>query len=287
MLPVTCISQLSYHTNIETFPLGNDKHIILYDDHRCLLNILFEAHKLGLFPKTPNLLYFDRHEDACGTPTSKGKLLAKFNVKQIIDISARDFWSFVEFDLSEIDDDWLLTGMELGLINDAVLIGQKENSNISRMDNIYEDTDKGKHQIFSIRHLNDSLGCRGCLGDNVIKESYYENVRNILEYNQPPYGRHDKFSEELTRPIVLDFDLDCFTTECEEKRYAWPENIFKSMFYDNHTVNDFMQRMIERASFITICREPDCCGGIGESNKILSYLDKYLFYGYLGTTPLQ
>ena len=286
MLPITCISQLSYHTNIETYFLGDDKYIILYDDHRCLLNIIFEAHKLGLFSKTPNLLYFDRHEDACGSPVNKGQLLERFNVKRILDITDKDFWSFVEFDLSGIDDDWLLTGMEIGLINDAVLVGQKENCNIANINNLYEASDGSKHQIYSIDHLNRSLGCRGCLGDNVIKDKHYENIRNILEYNQPPTGRYDKFSEDLTRPIILDFDLDCFTTDCEDARFAWPEMVFRKIFYDNYNVRDFICRMTERASFITICREPGCCGGIGESNKILSYLDKYLFNGSIGTNPI-
>lgn len=49
--------------------------------------------------------------------------MEKFNVKHVLDITGRNFWSFVECDLSGLDDDWLLTGMELGLINDAALNG--------------------------------------------------------------------------------------------------------------------------------------------------------------------
>lgn len=50
-----------------------------------------------------------------------------------------------------------------------------------------------------------------------------------------------------------------------------------------HTV---MNRLITEATLITICREPSCCGGIGESNKILSYLDKYFFNEGLQTQPI-
>lgn len=46
--------ELSYRTNINTYTF-RDKHIILYDDHRTLLNILFEAKKLGEFTETPIL----------------------------------------------------------------------------------------------------------------------------------------------------------------------------------------------------------------------------------------
>lgn len=286
MQEITSIYGLSNHTNIEVYSF-HDKYIILYDDHRSILNVLFETKKLGLFSTTPNIFFFDRHDDACNPQIKAKDLLEKWGVEKIEDVSSRDFWSFVEFDLSGLDDDWLLAGMELGLINHAVVIGQYENSNMSDLNNLFESSDGKVHELFDISHLDYSLGSRGCLGDNVIKEPYFENVRNIFEYNQPPYGRYDKFSKEVTNPIVLDFDLDCFTTECENNVYAWPEAIFREKYYDNETVQYFMYRLIERSTFITICREPKCCGGLGESNKILGYLDKYFFDGWLKMAPIK
>lgn len=286
MQEITSIYGLSNHTNIEVYSF-HDKYIILYDDHRSILNVLFETKKLGLFSTTPNIIFFDKHDDACNPQINAKDLFEKWGIERIEDVSSRDFWSFVEFDLSGLDDDWLLAGMELGLINHAVVIGQTENSNMRDLNNLFESSDGEVHELFDIYHLNYSLGSRGCLGDNVIKEPYYENVRNIFEYNQPPYGRYDKFSKEVTNPIVLDFDLDCFTTECENNVYAWPEAIFREKYYDNETVQYFMYRLIERSTFITICREPKCCGGLGESNKILGYLDKYFFDGWLRMTPIK
>ena len=91
----------------------------------------------------------------------------------------------------------------------------------------------------------------------------------------------------MTNPIVLDFDLDCFTTECENNVYAWPEAIFREKYYDNEEVRHFMHKLINRSTIITICREPTCCGGLGESNKILGYLDCYFFDGCLDTIPIR
>lgn len=286
MQPITSIFGLSYHTNIEVFSF-EDKYIILYDDHRSILNVLFEAKKLNKFGTTPNIFFFDRHDDACNPNLNANELLQRWGVNEIEKVSSRDFWSFVEFDLSGLDDDWLLAGMELGLINHAVVIGQNENHNICNMNNMFESSDGIHHELFDISHIDWSIESRGCLGDNVIKEDYYENVRNIFEYNQPPYGRYDKFSKEVTIPFVLDFDLDCFTTECEDKRYAWPEDIFKKKYINNEEVLYFMHRLIKRSTIITICREPVCCGGIGESNKILGYLDRYFFNGCLGTASIK
>ena len=286
MQPITSIFGLSNHTNIEVFSF-EDKYIILYDDHRSILNVLFEAKKLNKFGTTPNIIFFDRHDDACNPNLNANELLQRWGVNEIEKVSSRDFWSFVEFDLSGLDDDWLLAGMELGLINHAVVIGQNENHNICNMNNMFESSDGIHHELFDISHIDWSIESRGCLGDNVIKEDYYENVRNIFEYNQPPYGCYDKFSKEVTIPFVLDFDLDCFTTECEDKRYAWPEDIFKKKYINNEEVLYFMHRLIKRSTIITICREPVCCGGIGESNKILGYLDRYFFNGCLGTASIK
>lgn len=286
MQEITSIYGLSNHTNIEVYSF-HDKYIILYDDHRSILNVLFETKKLGLFSTTPNLIFFDKHDDAYNPKINAKDLLEKWGVERIEDVSSRDFWSFVEFELSGLDDDWLLAGMELGLINHAVVIGQTENSNMRDMNNMYESSDRKRHDLFDIFHLDYSIGNRGCLGDSMIKEPYYKDVRNIFEYNQPLNVNYDKFSNEVTSPFVLDFDLDCFTTECENNVYAWPEVIFWEKYCKNQIVFQFMRHLIERSSFITICREPTCCGGLGESNKILEYLDHYFFDSSLDTTPIK
>lgn len=284
MQKITSINGLAYHTNIEVYPFY-DKYIILYDDHRSILNVLFETIKIGLFKTTPNLIFFDYHDDACNPNINRKSLFEKWGVSTIEDVESRDFWSFVEFDLGHMDDDWLLAGMEFGLINNAVVIGQKENTNIEDLNNCFESSDKRPHKLFSIPHLDWSIGDRGCLGDSLIKQPYYEEVRNIFEYNQK--GCYNIFSKEINNPFVLDFDLDCFTTECEDNTFAWPETIFKEKYYDNNNVQCFMHQLIKRSSFITICREPTCCGGIGESNKILEYWDKYFFNGNLNTIPIK
>ncbi len=287
MDPITLIYQLSFHTNIETYGF-DDKYIVLYDDHRSILNVLFEAKKLGLFSTTPNLIFFDRHDDACNPNICSNDFYKKCGVNKIEDVSNRDFWNFVEFDLSNLDDDWLLAGMELDLINHAVVIGQHENSNMKSMDYIYKSTDGKVHELFDISHLNWSIGDRGCLGDNIIKDPSYKKIRNIFEYNQDQQNStYQKFSNKVTKPFVLDFDLDCFTTECEDRMFAWPETIFREKYYDNIDVRFFMEQLIKRSSIITICREPKCCGGIGESNKILWYLDNYFFDGCLNTNSIQ
>ena len=279
---------IARRSNIECFYYktinGTDKTIFLYEDHRTLLNVLFEASKLINETRVPNLIFFDRHDDAC--PTKRlSELLNNMGKISLSDVTSKEFWSFVEFDLSYLDDDWLLTGMELGLINNAIVIGQELNANISRLHNKYQTEDLIQHNLYSIPHLNSSLNNRGCLGDTCITDTSFTEIRNIFQYNNKPENR-DRFDSNDIYPFVLDFDLDCFTSECRDTTMAWAEKVFKEEYYDNFKTSNFMQQLISRCQFITICKESKCCGGLGESNKILSYLDKYIFDGSLGTEPI-
>ncbi len=118
-------------------------------------------------------------------------------------------------------------------------------------------------------HLNWEIGNRGLLGDdfNLDDDSIYWNLFN---YNA---------KEPITHPYILDFDPDCFATECVDGEHimAWPGTIFYEKYVGNYKVKGLMDALINNTSLITICREPECCGGIGEAHKILSYLDDYFF----------
>ena len=103
--------ELSWRTNINTYTFRG-KHIILYDDHRTLLNILFEAKKLGEFAETPNLIYFDLHDDAC-TLLPKSQLLERMGVK---DLSEAGYFGLLvpPFSVQMVP----LTFLSLGLLKD-------------------------------------------------------------------------------------------------------------------------------------------------------------------------
>jgi hypothetical protein len=117
----------------------------VYDDHRTLLNVIFEAKRLDILRDTPNLVYFDHHDDACKLG-KRSDLLDKIGVDNMNNATNKQFWSFVEFDLGTMDDDWLLTGMELDLIKDAILIGAEDDSNMRRLHGNYISEDGTSHK---------------------------------------------------------------------------------------------------------------------------------------------
>lgn len=276
--------ELSFRSNYNTYNYQNKK-IILYDDHRCILNVLFFAKTKGLLIEAPNIIYYDKHDD-CIKP--RKEQLKKIKTFTKSNPSFENFMKFVEFKIRHSDDDWLTTGMEMGLINHAINIGGSVIHNIESLaNNVYTDHKNNKHEIYSISHLDFELGERGCIGDLYEKEPYYKRVREIMQFNL----KNDfKFSAESIYPLILDFDLDCFTGEIAGRTIAWPEEIFQEKMvnnerYDRASPFYVLNQLIERCEVITICREPNSCGGIGESNKILNYLDKYLFHNYIRTSP--
>ncbi len=276
---ITSLTGLSMFTGIEHYSYG-DKDILVFDDHRTSLGVIYEASKLGMFgEQIPNLVTFDYHEDCCDAG-KQSELLKKIGVENLMDATSRQFWSFVEFDLSKVDDDWIAAAQELNLVKDVTIIGNEANHNVDNNEVIVDESGN-QHRRFSIPHLSFSLGNRGCLGDSMLKEPYYQAIRDTFQI------KNGRFDNAPVYPYVLDIDLDCFTGEIREKTMRWPEQVFFNEFMGNHKTRRFLTALIERASFVTISREPRCCGGMGESNKILQYIDRHWFEGALNTTPIM
>lgn len=251
--------------------------MIVYDDHRTLFSILFELRKNNLIGGRPNLIYFDYHDDciATDTPTIEERLGHLGNIP-FDQMESPMVWSYGEFTLSTNDDDWLTAAMDLDLVGDAVVVGVERDQNIVSLNARYEHAEI-RHHLYKLEHLHTATGNRGQLEDMIHADEEHQYLRRLFAYKTDPENC----------PFVLDFDLDCFSTECCGKTMAWPEDIFCERYVKNERVKHLMDSLINRASLITICREPDYCGGLGESHKILTYLDRYYFGGQLNTQPIK
>ena len=233
--------ELAHRANINVYTIeidGIQKYVVLYEDHRTILNVLYFARMKGILSSVPNLIYFDYHDDACEIYGGK---LEEMKALPISEENFKIFWQFIEFSLGAMDDDWVWAGMYLDLIKNRGCF-----------------TDR-----FS-QHADEDRLIRGIFGNNWADEKI----------------------EEYDVPFVLDFDLDCFTGEIDGKVIAWPEIIFRKHYEEHFESKQLLRKLIKQSAFITICREANCCGGIGESNKILSYLDHYLFDNQLHTIPI-
>lgn len=270
--------ELAHRANINVYSIeidGVQKYVILYEDHRTILNVLYFARMKGILSVAPNIIYFDYHDDACEI---FGDKLEKIKSLSISEENFQTFWQFVEFSLGTMDDDWVWAGMYLDLIKNAVRVGGNQDDNIQRINEVFNPTGKYLHPIY---YLDEELDYKGCFVDRFSHNPGRNNhIRSIFNAN---FAEEDNTEKDI--PFILDFDLDCFTGEIDNKTIAWPEMIFRRHYEDDFKVKQFLRKLVRNSAFITICRESGCCGGIGEANKILTYLDHYLFDDQLRTMP--
>lgn len=263
--------------NVMTRQTENGQMIVLYDDHRWLLNVLFYLHKLG---EHYDLIYFDAHDDAAECE-KKSALLEKIGVADLKEATEKQFGAFVDFDQREDDGGWLTTAMELNLIGDVVNIGNRHSDNLMQMNGLYTNEDGIVHHVFELsENLEHELGCRGQLGDTCREEE----CRKLRDFFGIEHFYRRQCDMRVVRPYVLDFDLDFFTMSFnDEATHGWTTKILNKHFPNNSMPDWMLRDLIRDAMVITICREPDYCGSLGDSNRILEMLDQYYFDGCIGT----
>ena len=282
---ILALGRLCERVNVMTrYPFEGQKLVILYDDHRWLLNVFFKILKDSLLPAPPKLVFFDSHDDA-GEARSKAELLASLGVSNVLDATEREFSSFVDYDIRTDDGNWLSVACELNLVSDVVNIGDKYSGNIDLMNGRYTSQDGVSHQLFRLsENLDYELGCRGSLGDRA-KEREYHAIREFFDVQySSDHARLGNIS-----PFILDFDLDFFTLNTNEGTMAWPLKVWDKHYDSFSSETRFVRDLIHKAMVITICREPDYCGnpdGIAGANYNLQNIDRYFFNGNLGTTLL-
>lgn len=257
----------------------NGKSIIIYDDHRWLLNVLFFLRKNDMLTK-PNIVFFDAHDDSaqCGR---RKQLLEKIGVTTLDDATYKQFLSFVDYDTRIDDGGWVTTACELDLVGDVVCIGNRNNNNIDSLQNgIYKSEDGMQHCLSELSEdLEYEIGSRGALGDST-KAYECKAIREFFNSGETYYEGVGKM-----KPFILDFDLDFFTLEIKNgSNIAWSPKTFESRFPAYGEIAQFMWHLLHDSELITICREPDCCGTLGNSNRILELLDMYWFEGAIGTS---
>lgn len=268
------------HTTVEIE--GSSKAVLVYEDHRYFLNILDHAMRCGVVDRASGitLVMLDRHDDA-KPHVGLDRLIRAFRASWP---RQQRFWSFVEWRLSALDDDWVRVGMDLGMIKNFVVIGANENDNVHRMSGgtrsgHYVDPFGGKHLIASVGHIWNGLGHQGWLVDKS-NSSELQPIWDVLGWN----GTH--FDQNPDVPVVLDICLDCFSYSGPPDRdsRAWRcSDFFEPFERDIHgrSAASFVTHLATQSPFIGIARESPYCGGYGDSDTILRYIDLLFFRGQL------
>lgn len=267
---------LNHRANFQVLS-GVDVPVVLYEDHRSILVALWHARRKEIFEEPRTLITFDLHDD-CKSPRPEARERALSFRDGAGD--ERDFFSFVEWDLSVLDDDWVTIAMDLNLVKDVVNIGAEHHSNLEGLQTEIADQAGTKHNVWRIPHLWDAMRGHGDLVDRA-RSGELKGLWDALYWQPTSLGVHHDGR------FILDFDLDCFSMQGpHERRLAWPSDIMVNLFrskeaHDKPSAEDVLRQIMEQSDFVTIARESPYCGGVAESDQILATLDEVLFGGRL------
>ncbi len=176
-----------------------------HDDHRFVLPIAHYAQQMGSLPKPCTVVMLDQHSDALHPRNAE-------TLQRMVDFRASgfEFEQFVEFvrdELAQLDDDWLVSGMEIGLFGDAVVFGVDDIAGRGLTE--FEDHLGQEHRIWVNGGFpGDCLGFQGNLSDTA--RSYeVEPLWEILGWGASE-GTFDFVKDES---ILFSIDLDVFVVD--------------------------------------------------------------------------
>lgn len=255
----------------------------VHTDHRWVLPIIHHAQEQGHIPRPCTLVMFDAHHDALPPQGGCMDLIRQIRASGPTVDSLLQLCE-VDDGLRKTDDDWVLAGMELGLIGDAVVFGVKGYSDRDVHD-LWEFADHAGtiHHLRLVGLPGRELGYQGVLGD-LSQREVVQSIWDILGWKMID-GRF-QFVEGRPK-IALDIDLDCFVVDWNGYLFPWPDEVFEheflreSMYWSTQQQSGlaFLQVLIEKAGSLTIAREPHYCGGHEKTDEVFRKLNRHLFGG--------
>jgi hypothetical protein len=190
---------------------------VVFRDHRWTLPVLWFAAEAGLLRLPARVVTFDRHRDSL-VPGDRDSLARTRVVRgdgEVVEATA--------LRLSARDDDWLVGGMEMGLISDAVQFRTEPDGmeGITR----YVDTAGMGHRVFHLERPSVELAWKGALVDEA-HPAAREGLWETLGWD--PGEMRAKEADDL----ALDIDLDFFTISWETYTFPFPEEVYRGEFLD-------------------------------------------------------
>ncbi len=254
---VDFVKKLRDHSYYNVYML-NEKPIIVFEDHRFVIPVLWLAQKLEVISPGIDMIRFDAHMDAVECDSGI----------QGIYSTIEDFNGVFEFartKLRQNDDDWLTFATDVELVGNSVTFHEGSQSG----------TERHREKIYRLSCLEGELASRGQFGDHVNSE---HPINSIVGWD---------WSKKSLRsaPILLDIDCDYFTFSWRGKTFPWQRSFYQDEFsptaedveMNGWTNLKFIKIIIKRAPFVTICLEHGCCGGKDNAKAILGSLNSVLF----------
>ena len=254
---------------------GIDTPAFIHNNHRYVLAFIRWAQINGKLNTPCKLILFDDHHDAHRIRNIKGFL------DRCIDLDVKNITNVCKYILSCNNDDWIIAGMELGILSDAIVFGMDIDRTGSVKDS-HIDSKKNEHKVY-IRHLpSNGLGHHGYLND-ISCQDELRGLWGILEWERKETGAFG-FRNNREK-FALSFDLDCFRVSWSTYRFAWPNEVWEKEFNEVSRVGHvngwsgaiWVKELMRAAGLITFAMEPRHCGGLEKSKIIWNDLNANLF----------
>jgi len=250
-----------------------DTPAIVFRDHRWTLPVIYRAAELGLISLPVRLVTFDRHRDSL-VPEDDNKILDTFRRRPK---GFDELIHIVKFHLSPRDDDWIIAGMELGLISDVIQFGSGSGASEDCCRD-HKDCRGDSHRIFHLGRPVSEISYKGALAD-VSHAAAAAGLWETLELSQ------ERCEFAGGDPLVFDIDLDYFTLAWEKYTLPYNDELFRGEFltdcqsarYDDCRPTDLVKNLVEHAGIVSIATEPQFCDGVEKTRSILSNMNRYLF----------
>ena len=253
------IQTIQRHPYYKVYWMG-EKPIIVYEDHRFVVPILWLARQRGLIDSDVNMVRFDAHMDAIDFDESH---LGDF--QKLEGFGA--VFDFCHDHLKREDDDWVTFALHQKLFDQVLTFCDGDDG----------DNPRYAERMFRIKRLDGILDVGGEFSDVSLRDEYGE-MWDVAGWNFP-HGLNDA-------PVLLDFDCDYFAHLWRGLPYSWADEFFEIEFCSRKSSEPqvsswsnllFARKIVEKAPFVTICLESEFCGGLQHSRRILQKLNTYLF----------
>lgn len=242
--------------------------VFVFRDHRWTLPVIFLAGIKDLFKLPVKIVTFDRHMDSLSPLNGKETLRNFRSCGGTFD----ELVHIIINHLSPRDDDWIESGMELGLISDVVQFSS-EQEKVESIEpiSVYTDSLNMVHRIYHLGRPVHELSYKGALTDPTC-EFVSEGLWDTLGWEPSKPGFAGKAND-----FVFDIDLDFFTFTWNKYIFAFTEEIYEgeflspcqSSFYEEYLPLEFIRELARKASLLTIACEPAYCGGSKKAQYIL------------------
>lgn len=242
------------YEEILSHPSGNGDTVrtYIFDDHRFALFYwakwtLSQKENDNIIKNPPCLITLDWHEDLCFPSDREKKELQSLDLSNLEEIG---YYAWARS--SSMNDCHILEAAYLNLIGDIYVVCRKSKWDEESIHDLNGDI----HKVYKFKTIED------------------------LEKTMPSIS---------SSKVFFDIDLDFFTLKNPlngvGKRFTYLNQKDIQKMFDP---NSYLIRWIfDRMACLTVAKEPEHCGGLKYSNRLMNVLDQHFFYptllkSYLG-----